>query len=229
MNIMHLSCVFPAPGYPGSSWKLVMNVLGICACRCPHRHGNCTGLRQWLDGDHFGAGIWAGTSSGMSMGACHSKNQPGRVTGNSPRLVRGMLCSLSFTCVAPGGKICMDVHTAPGIYYQLAPSSQLFEVVDIIFPSVARLSWKSKFTLIFGTLAAAYRPTLFLKPTKLPSALSRSPFKYFIALQSLKCHQSTHAAGLSWWPMCIVDYYRKVNLYLTKKEKRDTILIILLF
>ena len=67
------------------------------------------------------------------------KNRPGRVARNSPRLVRGMLCSLSFTCVAPGGEMCMDVHTVPGIYCQLALSTQLYEVVvDIIFPSMAR-------------------------------------------------------------------------------------------
>ena len=66
---------------------------------------------------------------------------------------------------------------------------------------------KSKFTVILGTLAGAYyKAYIVFEANKASAALSRSPFKYLIALQSLKCRQSTHAAGPSWWPMCIVDY-----------------------
>ena len=53
-EVMHLSFVSSASGYPGNSGALVVIVLGICACWCPCRRGTCTGLWQWLDGDHLG-------------------------------------------------------------------------------------------------------------------------------------------------------------------------------
>ena len=89
----------------------------------PAGRGPCTGLRRWLERKRpgrvgtmygvaavarwcsFGPGIWAGISSGMSVGACHS---PNFIAGN---------CSRELAAWYGGRDFVRDLTNSPVVWW----------------------------------------------------------------------------------------------------------------